>query len=165
MCNDFEAINAQIMEKKSNPYRGLCDATYINESVWQDFAKHKDLKRIKVLDLKFKYKWTEQEAQMMYDKTPDGWTDGSGVYRLFDFGKGENKVVKDEGVDKLFHEPQHDHIVSRDEAKQLGWTNEQINHPSNLQYISAIQNFMKRNFTKDMWEAVSPTIGQLFKKG
>ena len=102
---------------------------------------------------------------MMYDKTPDGWTDGSGVYRLFDFGKGENKVVKDEGVDKLFHEPQHDHIVSRNEAKQLGWTNEQINHPSNLQYISAIQNFMKRNFTKDMWEAVSPTIGQLFKKG
>ena len=165
MCNDFESINVQILEKKSNPYRGLCDSTYINESVWQDFAKHKDLKRIKVLDLKFKYKWTEQEAQMMYDKTPDGWTDGFGVYRLFDFGKGENKVVKDEGVDKLFHEPQHDHIVSRDEAKQLGWTNEQINHPSNLQYISAIQNFMKRNFTKDMWKAVSPTIEQLFKKG
>lgn len=163
MCNDFETINAKILEKKSKPYRGLCDATYINESVWQEFAKHKDLKKIKVLDLKFKYKWTNEEAQMMYDKTLDGWTDGAGVYRLFDFGKGENKVVKDDGIDKLFHEPQHDHIVSRDEAKQLGWTSEQINHPSNLQYISAIQNYMKRNFTKEMWIAVSPTINNLFK--
>ena len=75
----------------------------------------------------------------------------------------ENKVVKEDGIDKLFHEPQHDHIVSRDEAKRLGWTDKQINHPSNIQYISAIQNFMKRNFTKEMWRAVSPTIEQLFK--
>lgn len=162
MCNDYQAINAKIQYVKDNPFRGLDDATYINESVWREFTKHRDLKRIKVLDLKYKYRWSDAETKEMYDKTPDGWTDATGVYRLYDFGKGENKIVKDDGVDKLFHEPQHDHIVSKDEAKRLGWSDKQINHPSNIQFASAIQNFMKRNFTKEMWEAVSPTIIELF---
>ena len=162
MCNNYEKINSLIEETKRSPYRGLCESTYINDKIYKEFAKRKDLKWVKIQDLKLKYRWTDEEAQMMYDKTPDGWTDGVGVYRFYDFGKGENKVVKEDGVDKLFHEPQHDHIVSRDEAKRLGWTEKQINHPSNLQYISAIQNFMKRNFTKEMWDAVSPTVSQLF---
>jgi hypothetical protein len=162
MCNDYKTINSLIIEKQDNPFRGLCEATYINDKLYSEFAKRKDLKWLKIQDLRLKYRWTEAESQMMYDKTPDGWTDGLGIYRLFDFGKGENKVVKEEGIDKLFHEPQHDHIVSRDEAKQLGWPESRINHPDNLQYISAIQNFMKRNFTKQMWEAVSPTIRDLF---
>jgi len=162
MCNNYEKINLLIEETKRSPYRGLCESTYINDKIYKEFAKRKDLKWVKIQDLKLKYRWTDEEAQMMYDKTPDGWTDGAGVYRFYDFGKGENKVVKEDGVDKLFHEPQHDHIVSRDEAKRLGWTEKQINHPSNLQYISAIQNFMKRNFTKEMWDAVSPTVSQLF---
>jgi hypothetical protein len=162
MCNNYEKINSLIEETKRSPYRGLCESTYINDKIYKEFAKRKDLKWVKIQDLKLKYRWTDEEAQLMYDKTPDGWTDGVGVYRFYDFGKGENKVVKEDGVDKLFHEPQHDHIVSRDEAKRLGWTEKQINHPSNLQYISAIQNFMKRNFTKEMWDAVSPTVSQLF---
>ncbi len=164
MCNNFEKINSLIKEKKANPYRGLCEATYINDKIYGEFAKKRDLKWVKIQDLKLKYKWTREQAEIMYNKTPDGWVDSAGNYRLFDFGKGENKVVKEEGVDKLFHEPQHDHIVSRDEAKALGWTTQQINHPDNLQYISAIQNFMKRNFTKEMWEAVAPTMNSLFKK-
>lgn len=163
MCNNYEKINSLIEEIKRNPYRGLCESTYINDKIYKEFAKRKDLKWVKIQDLKLKYRWTDEEAQIMYDKTPDGWTDGVGVYRFYDFGKGENKVVKEDGVDKLFHEPQHDHIVSRDEAKRLGWTEKQINHPTNLQYISAIQNFMKRNFTKEMWDAVSPTVSQLFR--
>jgi len=44
MCNDYEAVNKLIQEKKDNPFRGLDDATYINESVWREFAKHRDLK-------------------------------------------------------------------------------------------------------------------------
>jgi hypothetical protein len=164
MCNNYEQINALIEEKKHSPFRGLCEATYISDKIYSEFARRKDLKWVKIQDLKLKYRWSDAEAQLMYEKTPDGWTDGVGVHRLFDFGKGENKVVKEDGIDKLFHEPQHDHIVSRDEAKQLGWTDKEINHPNNLQYISAIQNFMKRNFTKAMWEAVSPTVGNLFKK-
>ena len=164
MANDYVKINELIDNVKCNPFRGLCEQTYINDNIYAEFAKRKDLKWVKVQDLRLKYKWTLDETQMMYDKTPDGWTDGLGIYREFDFGKGENKVVKEDGIDKLFHEPQHDHIVSRDEAKRLGWTDKQINHPSNIQYISAIQNFMKRNFTREMWNAVSPTIEQLFKK-
>lgn len=164
MCNDYQAINALIKEKQTNPFRGLCESTYINDKIYSEFAKRKDLKWVKVQDLKLKYRWSEEETELMYKKTSDGWTDALGVYRLYDFGKGENKVVKEEGIDKLFHEPQHDHIVSRDEAKKLGWTDEEINHPNNLQYISAIQNFMKRNFTRDMWAAVSPTIAVLFKQ-
>ena len=98
----------------------------------------------------------------MYAKTEDGWTDATGVYRLFDFGKGENKVCSEDGIDRQFHEPQHDHIVSRSEAKDLGWTEKQINDPDNIQYISAIQNLMKNYFNKEQWEAVSPTILNLF---
>jgi hypothetical protein len=164
MANDYVKINELIDNVKCNPFRGLCEQTYISDNIYAEFAKRKDLKWVKIQDLRLKYKWSLEETQMMYDKTPDGWTDGAGVYRSFDFGKGENKVVKEDGINKLFHEPQHDHIVSRDEAKRLGWTDKQINHPSNIQYISAIQNFMKRNFTKEMWNAVSPTIEQLFKK-
>jgi hypothetical protein len=163
MANDYVKINELITNVKHNPFRGLCEQTYINDNIYSEFAKRKDLKWVKIQDLRLKYKWSAEETQMMYDKTDNGWTDGNDVYRLFDFGKGENKVVKEDGIDKLFHEPQHDHIVSRDEAKRLGWTEKQINHPSNIQYISAIQNFMKRNFTKEMWRAVSPTIEQLFK--
>lgn len=162
MSNDFQKINALIEQKKQSPFRGLCEATYINDRIYSEFAKRKDLKWVKVQDLKLKYRWSNEEALMMYEKSPDGWTDALGNYRLFDYGKGENKVVVEEGDDKLFHEPQHDHIVSRAEAKKLGWTDKQINHPSNLQYISGIQNFMKRNFTKEMWLAVAPTILALF---
>jgi len=164
MCNDYEKINRLIEYKKQNPFKGLCEATYINDRIYAEFAKRKDLKWVKAQDLKLKYRWTDDEAQLLYEKTPDGWTDGVGVYRLYDFGKGENKTVKEDGVDKLFHEAQHDHIVSKDEAKRLGWTEEQINHPTNIQYITASQNFMKRNFTKEMWLAVAPTILDLFPK-
>ena len=38
----------------------------------------------------------------------------------------------------------------------------QINDPDNIQYISAIQNLMKNYFNKEQWEAVSPTILNLF---
>jgi len=117
-----------------------------------------------VLDLKYKYRWTDEQVERMYTKTADGWTDASGTYRLFDFGKGENKVCNQDGIDRQFHEPQHDHIVSRSEAADLGWTEKQINDPDNIQYISAIQNLMKNYFNKEQWEAVSPTITELFKK-
>jgi len=146
MCNDFERVNKLIQQTKNNPFRGLDDATYINESVWRDFAKHKDLKRVRVLDLQYKYRWT----------------DDFGVYRLFDFGKGENKVCSEDGIDRQLHEPQHDHITSRSEAKDKGWSEKQINDPDNIQYISAIQNLMKNYFNKEQWKAVSPTILSLF---
>lgn len=162
MCNDYNTVNKLIQEKKDNPFRGLDDSTYINESVWREFTKHRDLKRVKVLDLKYKYRWTDEQAERMYQKTPDGWTDAMGVYRLFDFGKGENKVCKEDGIDRQFHEPHHDHIVSRSEARELGWTEKQVNDPDNIQYISAIQNLMKNYFNKEQWEAVSPTILSLF---
>ena len=164
MCNDSQKINSLIKEKQINPFRGLCEATYTNDKIYSEFAKRKDLKWVKIQDLRLKYRWTDDETALMYNKTPDGWTDAFGVFRLYDFGKGENKIVKEEGDDKLFHEPQHDHIVSRDEAKKLGWSEKEINHPTNLQYISAVQNFMKRNFTLEMWKAVSPTISNLFQQ-
>ena len=160
--NDYKEINRLIEERKNNPFRGLDDATYINESVWREFAKHRDLKRIKVLELKYKYRWTDEQVERMYAKTPDGWTDSNGVYRLFDFGKAENKVCSEYNIDQQLHEPQHDHIVSRKEAKKLGWTEKQINDPSNIQYICAMQNLMKNYFTKEQWLAVSPTIIGLF---
>jgi hypothetical protein len=152
MCNDFDSVNKLIQQTKDNPFRGLDDATYINESVWRDFAKHKDLKRVRVLDLQYKYRWTDEQVERMYAKTPDGWTDDFGVYRLFDFGKGENKVCSEDGIDRQLHEPQHDHITSRSEAKDKGWSEKEINDPDN----------MKNYFNKEQWKAVSPTILSLF---
>lgn len=162
MCNDYEKINDLIRAKRENPYRGLDDGTYINESVWKDFAEHRDLKKVWIAMLKTKYQWTNEQADRLYEKTADGWFDGKGTYRLFDFGRGKNKICKENNIDRDFHEPQHDHIVSRTEAKLLGWPDEQINDPSNIQVISAIQNRAKSSFNKEQWDSVYPTIGKLF---
>lgn len=161
MCNDYNYINKLITDRKMNPYEGLCESTYIDVYHYREFAKRRDLKWLWVQSLKRQYKWDEDTALILYNKTPDGWYDAHGIYRLFDFGRGKNKTVNQHNNDKLFHEPHHDHIISRFVAAQLGWSEQQVNHPDNLQIISKIQNQVKGQLTAEQAIAVLPTIPDL----
>jgi hypothetical protein len=115
------------------------------------------LKRVAIFGYyKSKYQWTVAQAQEMYDKAPDGWTDGVGVYRKFDWGKGENKIKC--GGDWEWHEPQLDHIVPKSRAKVMGWTREQINHPSNFQVLPAFLNRILSNLTDEQAPAILPLV-------
>jgi hypothetical protein len=97
---------------------------------------------------KIKYNWSEEQAQSMYDKSPDGWTDGLGVYRLFDWGKGENKLKI--GDDWEWHEPQLDHIIPRSKGGQ--------DTPENFQVLPAIINRILSNLTDESAPAVLPIV-------
>jgi hypothetical protein len=92
----------------------------------------------------------------MYAKAPDSWVDGLGVYRLYDWGKGDNKIKC--GEDGEWHEPQLDHIVPKSRAKLMGWSLEQINHPDNFQVLPAMLNRILNNMTDEHAPALLPLI-------
>jgi len=60
------------------------------------------------------------------------------------YGLGKNNVDKSD-----IHTPSTDHIISQDEAKKLGWTEEQINHISNLWIVCVRCNTLKNNSTPE----------------
>ena len=152
---NYDAINESISTLE--PYTGFDEGTYYTMSIFNEFCKTRDLKRVAIFGYyKSKYRWTVAQAQEMYDKAPDGWSDGVGVYRKFDWGKGENKIKC--GEDWEWHEPQLDHIVPRSRAKTMGWTSEQINHPSNFQVLPAFLNRILSNLTDEQAPAILPLI-------
>jgi len=152
-----QSININESIAKREPYKGFDEGTYYTMSIFNEFCKTRDLKRVAIFGYyKSKYRWNNIQAQEMYDKAPDGWTDGIGVYRKFDWGKGENKIKC--GEDWEWHEPQLDHIVPRSRAKVMGWTSEQINHPSNFQVLPAFLNRILSNLTDEQAPAIVPLI-------
>lgn len=152
---NFTAINESIAGRK--PCTSFEDGTYYNMGVFTKFCKDRDYKRVAIFGYyKSKYRWTNAEAEEMYAKAPDGWTDGIGVYRLYDWGKGENKLEC--GEDWEWHEPQLDHIVPRSRAKAMGWTTAQINHPSNFQVLPAFLNRILSNLADEHAPAILPLI-------
>ena len=157
----YELINEAIVKQKENPFKGNKDNTYLNDNVFREFVKHRDLKRVYVTKLGLKYRWSQEEIELMYEKTPDSWETASGKIYYFDFGLGENKVAVD-GRDEQKHQPHHDHITSRFIAKQDGWDESEINHPNNIQIIAKIRNEMKSWYTLEEWNDIAPTITKLF---
>ena len=152
---NFVAINESISTLE--PYKGFDEGTYYTMSIFNEFCKTRDLKRVAIFGYyKSKYQWTVTQAQEMYDKAPDGWTDGVSVYRKFDWGKGENKIKC--GGDWEWHEPQLDHIVPKSRAKAMGWTREQINHPGNFQVLPAFLNRILSNLTDEQAPAILPLV-------
>ena len=149
------AINESIATR--NPCTSFEEGTYYTMGIFSKFCEDRDYKRVAIFGYyKSKYRWTDTEAEEMYAKVPDGWTDGVGVYRHYDWGKGENKIEC--GEDWEWHEPQLDHIVPRSRAKAMGWTPEQINHPSNFQVLPAFINRILSNLTDEQAPAVLPII-------
>jgi hypothetical protein len=152
---NFQSVNESITTR--NPCSSYEDNTYYTWALFTHFSQNRDYKYIAIFGYyKNKYKWTDDEAQEMYDKSPDGWTDGLGVYRFYDWGKGENKIQC--GDDWEWHEPQLDHIVPRSRAKSMGWTQKQIDHPSNFQVLPAFINRILSNLTDEQAPAVLPII-------
>jgi hypothetical protein len=159
---NFQSINESISTRV--PCTSFEDNTYYTKSLFEHFCSNRDYKYVTIFGYyKDKYNWSDTEAQMMYDKSPDGWTDGLGVYRLFDWGKGENQI-KLEHADEEWHAPQLDHIVPKSRAKAMGWTQEQIDHPSNFQVLPAYLNRILSNLTDEHAPAILPLIMEQYSK-
>jgi hypothetical protein len=159
---NFQKLNEAITKRK--PHRRFEENTYFNSRLFEDFCTdHKgDYKYLAIFGpYRSKYKWTPQQCQAMYDKCPDTWTDYVGVVRNFDWGKGENQVVKDRH-DQDWHIPELDHIVSQDEGIRLGWSREKIDDPANMQVLPRILNRMLSNITNEEAQAIIPLIVSQF---
>jgi len=79
-----------------------------------------------------------------------------------DYGLGKNNTDKED-----IHTPSTDHIISRSVAKKLGWTEEQINHISNLWVICKRCNLLKNNSTPDdrhRYRRILETLEKIDKK-
>jgi len=152
---NYVAINESIATRA--PYTSFDEATYYNMRIFNKFCEERDYKRVAIFGYyKSNYKWTDAEAEEMYAKAPDGWTDGLGIYRSYDWGKGANKIKA--GEDWEWHEPQLDHIVPRSRAKAMGWATKDINHPSNFQVLPAFLNRILSNLTDEQAPAILPLI-------
>lgn len=153
--NNHQLINESIGAR--TPCTSFEDNTYYTMDLFEHFCEHRDYKYVAIFGYyKNKYNWTDDEALIMYNKTPDGWTDGLNVYRSYDWGRGENKIKK--GDDWEWHDPQLDHIVAKSRAKSLGWTQHQIDHPNNFQVLPAIINRILTNMTDEQAPALLPII-------
>jgi len=158
-----EKINEEILNQKQHPYRGNVDNTYLNDKVFKEFVKHRDLKRVYVTKLGLKYRWSEEELDLMYEKAPDSYVSIEGKEFLYDYGLGENKVAR-ELRDEKWHQPHHDHIIPQSWCRQEGWPEEKINHPDNIQILSKMVNECKRDYTLEEFKILAPLVLNSFKK-
>ena len=156
---NYKTVNESIENR--TPSMSFEDNTYYNMDLFYKFCETCDYKHLVIFGYyKAVYNWTDAEAQEMYNKAPDGWTDGKGVVRMYDWGKGDNKV--EAGVDAEWHEPQLDHIVPREECVRQGWSEARMNHPSNLQVLPRIVNRIKNSLTQEGALAILPVLASLY---
>jgi hypothetical protein len=155
--NNYQLINESIETRQ--PYSSRDEGTYYTHDLFKHFCKNRDYKYVAIFGYyKSKYEWTDEEAQEMYEKSPDGWTDGLGVYRVYDWGRGENKISKDNDTDRDWHEPHLDHIVPKSKARLLGWAQKQIDSPKNMQVLPRKLNIILSNLIDDEAPALLPLI-------
>ena len=147
IMKNYTAINESIVTLE--PYKGFDEATYYTMGIFNEFCKTRDLKRVTIFGYyKSKYHWNNTQAQEMYDKAPDGWTDGLGIYRVYDWGRGENKIIKD--IERDWHEPHLDHIIPRSKGGS--------NDPFNFQVLPRKLNIILSNLTDEEAPALLPLL-------
>ena len=145
--NNWKTVNDKILQR--SPCRSYEENTYYNYPLFEKFCSTKDYKKVAIYGYyKSVYGWSDEEAETMYNRCPDGWTDGLGIYRLYDWGKGKNRIEC--GEDREWHEPQLDHIVPRSKGGS--------NLPDNLQVLPAILNRILTNLTDDQAPSLVPLI-------
>ena len=138
-------MNATIASRE--PCSSWEENTYYTYPLFEHFCDNRDYKYVTIFGYyKIKYDWSDDQALEMYNKAPDGWTDGLGVYRLYDWGRGENKIARDE--DRDWHEPHLD----------KGGTND----PTNFQVLPRILNIVLSNLTDEAAPAIIPLLIQQF---
>lgn len=153
---NYQTINEAITSR--HPATSFEDNTYYTNDLFEHFCTNRDYKHVAIFGYyKNKYDWTAAEALEMYVKCPDTWTDGLGIIRLYDWGRGENKIDLSH-ADKEWHEPQLDHIVPKSRAKAMGWSDKQINHPSNFQVLPSYLNRILSNLTDEQAPAILPLV-------
>ena len=146
---NYERINAAIVSR--NPCTSYEENTYYTYLLFEHFCDNRDYKYVTIFGYyKNKYEWSEEQAMEMYLKAPDGWTDGQGVYRLYDWGRGENKIAKDDNTDRDWHEPHLDHIVPRSKGG--------TDSPSNFQVLPRKLNIILSNLTDEEAPALIPLL-------
>ena len=149
--NTYHQLNETIA--KRNPCTSFEENTYYTMSLFEYFCDSQDYKYVTIFGYyKNKYDWTDEEALEMYNKAPDDWVDGLGIVRLYDWGRGENKIVKDH--DRDWHEPHLDHIIPRSKGG--------LNNPSNFQVLPRKLNIILSNLTDDEAPAIIPLLVQQF---
>ena len=147
--NNYQLINEAIVSRQ--PYTSRDESTYYTSDLFKHFCRNKDYKYVAIFGYyKSKYEWTDEEALEMYNKAPDGWTDGLGIYRVYDWGRGENKISKDNDSDRDWHEPHLDHVVPRSKGGS--------NKPSNMQVLPRKLNIILSNLTDEEAPALLPLM-------
>jgi hypothetical protein len=149
---NYAVINERIAGR--NPCTSFEDNTYYTMDLFEHFCDNRDYKYVTIFGYyKNKYDWTDEQAWEMYNKAPDTWTDGLGVVRYYDWGRGQNKLNLSHS-DREWHEPQLDHIVPR----SVGGSNT----PDNFQVLPAILNRVLSNLTDETAPAVLPLVLKQF---
>lgn len=150
--NNAQTINESIASRK--PCTSFEDDTYYHITIFNEFTKTRDYKYVAIFGYyKPKYRWTKAQAWEMYKKAPDTWVDGLGVERMYDWGRGENKIEL-AWDDREWHEPQLDHIIPRSKGGS--------DKPDNMQVQPAIVNRVLSNLTEESGPAILPIVARKF---
>ena len=148
MIPGADGINRRISER--SPCTFFDPGTYFTMDLFYHFCEHGDYKWVAIRGFYAdKYGWNDDQCRTVHGASPDGWYDGLGVWRAYDWGKGHNKVIQTHD-ERDWHEPQLDHVTPRSRGGG--------NDPGNMQVLPRIINRILSNMTRDHAPSLLPVL-------